>query len=103
MVAAALRTRFCSSSASTRSEFQISPRSLTDMSGKAAQSSLIFVTPSLSEALLRNTAACCCMVRCIASRNVLTLMPPCAWRVQSNRSRLASPAFGGKFGWLAPG
>ena len=52
---------------------------------------------------MRNTAACACMVRCIVSRSSDTRVPPLALRALSKRSRLASPARGGRAAWLAPG
>uniref|UniRef100_A0A1B0CLP5 DUF4817 domain-containing protein n=1 Tax=Lutzomyia longipalpis TaxID=7200 RepID=A0A1B0CLP5_LUTLO len=87
----ALRSKFCSSSVSTRSEFQISDLSNTFTSLKDLYTSAIFRTPSWRVCASRKTAACVCIVFCMFKRNVAVGMAPLAFRKLSKFATEASP------------
>ena len=65
MVTTACAIRLSNSSVSTRSEFQISERSVTRMSGTPSNTSWISLWPSSSISPVRNTAQLFCITFCI--------------------------------------
>eukprot|EP01139_Manchomonas_bermudensis_P009536 Amastigsp_a339297_116.p4 type:complete len:187 gc:universal Amastigsp_a339297_116:1848-1288(-) len=103
MVWTAWLSRFCSSSASTRSEFQTIPRSLVLRSFIMVNTSSIFFTPATRVFSVRYTAACCCMHSCICARMWLVGTRPLAKRTASRFAIDASPAPAGSGLLGAPG
>mmetsp|Transcript_112055 Transcript_112055/g.167742 ORF Transcript_112055/g.167742 Transcript_112055/m.167742 type:complete len:231 (-) Transcript_112055:1047-1739(-) len=103
MVMTALARRFCSSSVSTRSVFQIRPLSVTLMSSKSRKHVAMRSQPWASVSWVRNTAASCCMIFCILRRTSAVDVEPLAQRRASRLAIDCSPALGGRSGRVWPG
>mmetsp|Transcript_15104 Transcript_15104/g.64674 ORF Transcript_15104/g.64674 Transcript_15104/m.64674 type:complete len:207 (+) Transcript_15104:309-929(+) len=95
MVICALGIRLCSSSASMRSVFQTSVRSVTARSSSRDATSSILAHPSASVSCVRNTAASSCITRCIALRTLAVECCPALWRTASRCASACSPASAG--------
>ena len=83
--------KLSSSSASTRSEFQINERSLTEISGIVPAISIMFLTPASSVSVSRKTAACRCIDSCISCLISEAFLEPEAFLILSKRSSAKSP------------
>mmetsp|Transcript_23863 Transcript_23863/g.51455 ORF Transcript_23863/g.51455 Transcript_23863/m.51455 type:complete len:207 (-) Transcript_23863:1161-1781(-) len=103
IVCAPCTSRFCSSSVSTRSVFQIIERSVTPTSSILAQTSTIFEQPSSSLSWMRKTAAWPCITCCSSARIWAVGMGPEALRSLSMLASVASPAPAGMSRRVSPG
>merc|ERR1719445_1417339 len=103
MVCWALIMQFCNSRVSTRSEFQTMLLSETFRSSIWFQIPFIFSTPFFKTVPVLKTAACCCMVFCIANLRVAVGVLPLLYLSLSMLATEASPALSDNSLTASPG